>query len=122
MSLRIIFYAGFLQAKVEALLIGLRHDEMYIHVNGEGREMTEGSSLSDLLAALELQADRVAVEINLEIIDRKEFDRHILHDDDRIEILSFIGGGSRSRFQGRPSSKSNGYSKSRLADIPTIIS
>ena len=70
---------------------------MHIHVNGEGREITEGSSVSDLLAALELQADRVAVEINLKIIDRSEFDRYVLHDDDRIEILSFIGGGCRSR-------------------------
>jgi thiamine biosynthesis protein ThiS len=71
---------------------------MHIHVNGEDREIAEGSSVSDLLGELELQADRVAVEINLKIIDRGEFDRYVLHEDDRIEILSFIGGGSPSNF------------------------
>ena len=69
---------------------------MHIHVNGEDREIADGSSVRDLLGELELQADRVAVEINLQIIDRSEFDRFVLHNDDRIEILSFIGGGSRS--------------------------
>ena len=67
---------------------------MHIHVNGEDREIADGSSVSDLLGELELQADRVAVEINLQIIDRSEFDRSVLQNDDRIEILSFIGGGS----------------------------
>ena len=71
---------------------------MHIHVNGEDREIAEGSSVSDLLGELELQADRVAVEINLKILDRGEFDRYVLHEDDRIEILSFIGGGSPSHY------------------------
>ncbi|UCE63036.1 MAG: sulfur carrier protein ThiS [Nitrospirota bacterium] len=67
---------------------------MHIHVNGEDREIAEGSSVSSLLGELELPADRVAVEINLKIIDRGEFDAYVLHKDDRVEILSFIGGGS----------------------------
>ncbi len=71
---------------------------MHIHVNGEDREIAEGSSLSDLLGELEIQADRVAVEIHLKIIDRGEFDRYVLHENDRIEILSFIGGGSPSHY------------------------
>ena len=69
---------------------------MHIQVNGEDREIAEGSSVSELLGALKLQAGRVAVEINLKIIDRGEFDRYVLHEDDRVEILSFIGGGSPS--------------------------
>jgi len=75
-------------------LNGRRKDEMHIHVNGEDQEIAEGSSVSDLLRRLELQADRVAVEINLKILDRGEFGEYVLHEDDRIEILSFIGGGS----------------------------
>ena len=67
---------------------------MHIQVNGEDREIAEGSSVSSLLEELELPGDRVAVEINLKIIDRGEFDTHVLHKDDRVEILSFIGGGS----------------------------
>ena len=69
---------------------------MHIHVNGETREIAEGSSVRDLLRNLELQADRVAVEINLKIIDRAEFAQYVLHENDEIEILSFIGGGSLS--------------------------
>ena len=71
---------------------------MHIQVNGEDREIAEGSSVGDLLAQLQLQADRVAVEINLKIIERGEFDQHALQQDDRVEILSFIGGGSLSVF------------------------
>ena len=67
---------------------------MHIQINGEDREIAEGLSVSSLLEELELPADRVAVEINLTIIDRGEFDTHVLHKDDRVEILSFIGGGS----------------------------
>ncbi len=51
-----------------------------------------------VIISLELQADRVAVEIHLKIIDRGEFDRYVLHENDRIEILSFIGGGSPSHY------------------------
>lgn len=68
--------------------------EMHIHVNGEEREIVARSSVSHLLEELNLQADRVAVEINMKIIDRGEFDRYFLQENDRIEILSFIGGGS----------------------------
>ena len=71
---------------------------MHIQVNGEPREIAEGSSVSDLLRELELQADRVAVEINLKILDRGEFEGYRLQADDHIEILSFIGGGSSPGF------------------------
>lgn len=74
---------------------------MHIQVNGEEREIAEGSTLSDLLRELEVQADRVAVEINLKIIDRGKFEEYGLHEGDRIEILSFIGGGSTSSFSKR---------------------
>ena len=70
---------------------------MHIRVNGEERDIAEGSSVMDLIRELELQSDRVAIEVNLKILDRGEFDRHILQKDDQIEILSFIGGGSYSR-------------------------
>ena len=69
---------------------------MLIHVNGDNREIEEGSTVSDLLGELKLRADQVAVEINLKILDRKEFDGIILQEDDHVEILSFIGGGTPS--------------------------
>ena len=71
---------------------------MHIHVNGEDRDIEEGSTVSDLLGTLKLRADQVAVEINLTILDRKEFDGIVLQKDDRVEILSFIGGGTPSQY------------------------
>ena len=69
---------------------------MHIQVNGDHREIENGSTVSDLLGELQLRSDQVAVEINLKILDRKEFDGIVLQEDDHVEILSFIGGGSPS--------------------------
>ncbi len=66
---------------------------MTIQVNGETRNVADGSTVADLLRHLELVADRVAVEVNLEILDREKFAGRELREGDRIEILSFIGGG-----------------------------
>lgn len=66
---------------------------MQIQVNGERRGCRVGSTVGDLLRELEIKAERVAVELNLEILDRKDFDQRGLKEGDRVEILSFIGGG-----------------------------
>lgn len=66
---------------------------MQILVNGERRDATLGTTVDDLLRELEIRSDRVAVEVNLEVLDRQEFARRGLQEGDRIEIISFIGGG-----------------------------
>ena len=66
---------------------------MQIQVNGEQREAVSGSTVADLLAALDVRGDRVAVELNLEILERDEFPTRALREGDRLEIISFIGGG-----------------------------
>jgi len=66
---------------------------MRVHVNGESRETRGGTTVADLLRELEIRSERVAVEVNLEILDRNEFERRGLQDGDRIEIIAFIGGG-----------------------------
>lgn len=68
-------------------------DALQIHVNGQVRDCPSGSTVGDLLRELEITGERVAVELNLEIIDRKDFDLRGLRQGDRVEILSFIGGG-----------------------------
>ncbi len=68
---------------------------MFIHVNGESRGIVDGQTVAALLHELEIRADRVAVELNLEILDRKDFETRGLREGDRVEILSFIGGGAR---------------------------
>jgi sulfur carrier protein len=69
-------------------------EPVHIQVNGERRDCRLGSTVGDLLRELEIKTERVAVELNLEILDRKEFDRRNLQEGDRLEILSFIGGGA----------------------------
>ncbi|HQY58672.1 MAG: sulfur carrier protein ThiS [Nitrospira sp.] len=68
---------------------------MTIQVNGESRGVGDGQTVAALLHELEIRADRVAVELNLEILDRKEYETRGLREGDRVEILSFIGGGAR---------------------------
>ncbi len=65
-----------------------------IQVNGEQRGCQAGATVGDLLRELAVKAERVAVELNLEILDRKDFDHRSLKEGDRVEILSFIGGGA----------------------------
>lgn len=74
-----------------------------IHVNGESRAWRCGATVADLLQDLEIRTERVAVELNLEILDRAAFGQRQLNDGDRVEILSFIGGGSfmRGQYDGR---------------------
>lgn len=67
---------------------------MTIHLNGEPHEVEEGTSVAGLLRILEIRLDQVAVEINLEIMDKSQFENRLLQNDDRVEVMSFIGGGS----------------------------
>ena len=69
-------------------------DAIHIHVNGEARTWRSGATVAELLQDLDIRTERVAVELNLEILDRAVFDQRSLNDGDRVEILSFIGGGS----------------------------
>ena len=65
-----------------------------IQVNGEARGVSDGQTVAALLHELDIRVDRVAVELNLEILDRGDFDSRGLREGDRVEILSFIGGGA----------------------------
>lgn len=71
--------------------------EIQIQVNGEPRGWRDGGTVADLLSDLAISSDRVAVELNLEILDRKDFGQRSLRAGDRVEILGFIGGGSETK-------------------------
>ena len=60
---------------------------------GESRVMEAVRTVADLVAALGLDARKVAVERNLEIVPRSLYERTELADGDRLEIVHFIGGG-----------------------------
>lgn len=63
-----------------------------IRVNGEQREVA-AATVAELLASLDLPAQKVAVERNLEIVPRSLYGATRLSDGDAIEIVHFIGGG-----------------------------
>lgn len=69
-------------------------DAIHIHVNGQVRTWRSGATVADLLQDLDIQTERVAVELNLEILDRAVFGQRQLKEGDRVEILGFIGGGA----------------------------
>ena len=76
-------------------------EAIQIQVNGEQRDCRAGATVGDLLRELAIKTERVAVELNLEILDRKDFDHRSLKPGDRVEILSFIGGGAPVEVQGK---------------------
>jgi len=66
---------------------------MRLLLNGEERDVAGVVTIADLVASLGLDARKVAVERNLEIVPRSTYADTALADGDRIEIVTFIGGG-----------------------------
>lgn len=66
---------------------------MEIYVNGEVRQVADRLSIAQLVEALGLTGQRIAVEVNLEIVPRSTHAEHLLQTGDRIEIVRAIGGG-----------------------------
>ena len=66
---------------------------MQVLLNGTPAEIKEGSTIADLLEQLQIGRERVAVEVNLEIVPKSAYDSHILATEDKIEIVHFVGGG-----------------------------
>jgi sulfur carrier protein len=64
-----------------------------ITVNGEQREVPAGISVAALLTHLQIDAGRVALERNLAILPRAEWEKTQLQSGDRFEVVHFVGGG-----------------------------
>ena len=67
---------------------------MRVYVNGEAQELSSPISLAELITQLDLPAARIAVERNLAVVRRNDWSTTVLEDEDRIEIVHFVGGGS----------------------------
>lgn len=67
---------------------------MLLHINGEQRDFPGGLTVAALVAQLGMKPDRVAVELNLEIVPRTQWDTTALNTGDKLEIVHFVGGGS----------------------------
>jgi thiamine biosynthesis protein ThiS len=66
---------------------------MRLTINGEERQVPAVTTITELVAALDLDTRKVAVERNLEIVPRSLHAQTPVADGDRIEIVHFIGGG-----------------------------
>ena len=67
---------------------------MRVVVNGKNEEIDDGSTVADLVRRFDLTPPRVAVEVNLELVPRATYDATALNSGDRIEIVTFVGGGT----------------------------
>ena len=66
---------------------------MNLVINGE-EQTSPAETLSALVEHLGMKADRVAIELNREIVPRHQWSMTELHDGDRLEIVQFVGGGT----------------------------
>ena len=64
-----------------------------IKINGKIQTIIQDSNLLELLKDLKIPLNKVAIELNEEIIDKKKINKIQLNKNDKIEIVHFIGGG-----------------------------
>ncbi len=83
---------------------------MTLQINGEPRQFPGGLTLGALVEQLGMKTDRVAVELNREIVSRDRWPGTELHDGDRLEIVHFVGGG-------RPATGVQGTLRKRLVPL-----
>jgi thiamine biosynthesis protein ThiS len=66
---------------------------MQIELNGEPRQIDQGTTVAALLGQLELDPRFLAVEQNRELVPRAKHDAALLAEGDRIEVVTLVGGG-----------------------------
>ena len=64
-----------------------------IQLNGVPYEINDGTNLNELLNKLKIQKNKVAIEVNGEIVEKNKYTILILNKGDKVEIVQFIGGG-----------------------------
>jgi len=70
-----------------------RGRRIFMIINGKKREFPDGTSVREMLSSLNLDAEKVVVEVNQSIIEKRMFAEHALNTGDKIEIIAFVGGG-----------------------------
>ena len=66
---------------------------MQIEVNGQRREVADGTTIAGLLSELDVKVPHVAVEVNLEVVPRAKHGATKLCAGDRLEVVTLVGGG-----------------------------
>lgn len=66
---------------------------MKIYINGETKEIATELNLAELLKHLALPEERIAIELNKEVVRKKDWENIKVSDADKIEVIHFVGGG-----------------------------
>ena len=66
---------------------------MIITLKGDKHELAAPMSVSALLQRLDIDARRVAVELNLAVVKKTAYDSSVIKEGDEVEIVNFVGGG-----------------------------
>ncbi len=66
---------------------------MKLKINGENIEVLRSATVKELLDELKIEPGRVAVEVNLSVIKKSDYENIRLSDGDNVEIVNFVGGG-----------------------------
>ena len=64
-----------------------------IEFNGEKKQLVEKSTIADLLRSAKVESRFCAVELNLEIVSKERYETTCLVNDDKIEVVTLVGGG-----------------------------
>jgi len=64
-----------------------------IQINGQPREAEDSLNLRELIVSLDLKPEQIAIELNQTVIRRMHWQSTILREDDKVEIVHFVGGG-----------------------------
>jgi len=73
---------------------------MKLQINGEDRDFSDSLTLAALVETLGMKADRVAVELNRDIVPRDRWAQTALNEGDRLEVVHFVGGGTDQQING----------------------
>jgi len=64
-----------------------------VRLNGKDREVADGLSVTELLRSLDLEPERIVVELNRAILERASYAETPVSEGDQIELVHFVGGG-----------------------------
>jgi sulfur carrier protein len=66
---------------------------MKIIINGQEKEFTENITLKNVIEQLQIEDKVMASAVNMNIIKKENWENYILQEDDKLELLEFVGGG-----------------------------
>jgi thiamine biosynthesis protein ThiS len=81
------------RAPAQAAVVRSKQHDMTIKLNGDPHEIQGPLSVSELLHQLEIDARRVAVELNLAVVKKAAYDSSVINEGDEVEVVNFVGGG-----------------------------